>query len=67
MSAPVWSVWCELSCDQCARSSPGLWAQGDFVPREQLKINAEADGFTFLPNGDCYCKACTAGRKEQQP
>ena len=71
MSAPV---WCEFTCDDCSTPSPGMWASGDFVPREALQAKAAQEGFTFT-GSTCLCRSCvrkqdamqTAPTKEQQP
>jgi hypothetical protein len=58
MSTPV---WCEFSCDECSRVSPGRWASGDYVPRIELKQDAERAGWIF-DKGQSYCSAVCAQR-----
>lgn len=59
-------VWCEFACDQCAGVSPGMWAAGKRVPREELTEMAENAGWVFFNGLSFCCKKCSAKACEDQ-
>lgn len=50
-------VWCELICDRCNEGLAGQWESGRYIPRAQLKAEAEMRG-AFFSGDEVFCRQC---------